>query len=214
MLLSLYAQSGEFKPNVFRFTHRYVLPVARYQLLPISVCLNAFYKFSQPISNWIAHPGKGFTVKPQTFSPKYAVFRNEFLQDSSREWLNSLRPRQNGRHFAGDAFKRIFLNQNVRILIEISLQFVPKGPINKISSLFQIKTSHRPDDKPLSEPMMVSSLTHICVARPQWVNVQDPLSLALMPKRASKYHYEMGDGLLIHSQSRPRWSNWSLEMVK
>ena len=28
----------------------------------------------------------------------------------------------------------------------------------------------RPDDKPLSEPMMVSLLTHIYVTRPQWVN--------------------------------------------
>ena len=27
----------------------------------------------------------------------------------------------------------------------------------------------RPGDKPLSEPMMVSLLTHLCVARPQWV---------------------------------------------
>ena len=29
----------------------------------------------------------------------------------------------------------------------------------------------RPGDKPLSEPMMVSLLTHICVTRPQWVKV-------------------------------------------
>ena len=29
----------------------------------------------------------------------------------------------------------------------------------------------RPGDKPLSGPMMVSLLTHICVTRPQWVNV-------------------------------------------
>ena len=28
----------------------------------------------------------------------------------------------------------------------------------------------RSGDKPLSEPMMVSSLMHICVTRPQWVN--------------------------------------------
>ena len=28
---------------------------------------------------------------------------------------------------------------------------------------------HRPGDKPLSEPMMVSLLTHTCVSRPQWV---------------------------------------------
>ena len=68
MHLSLYAQSGEFNPNVFRFTYRYVLPVARYQLFPISVCLNAFYKLSQPISNWIAHPGKGFMVELDLFA--------------------------------------------------------------------------------------------------------------------------------------------------
>ena len=29
----------------------------------------------------------------------------------------------------------------------------------------------RPGDKPLSEPMMVSLLTHICVTGPQWVNL-------------------------------------------
>ena len=28
----------------------------------------------------------------------------------------------------------------------------------------------RPGDKPLSEPVMVSLMTHICVTRPQWVN--------------------------------------------
>ena len=39
--------------------------------------------------------------------------------------INTLRPRQNGRRFADDTFKRIFLNENVRILIKISLKFVP-----------------------------------------------------------------------------------------
>ena len=29
----------------------------------------------------------------------------------------------------------------------------------------------RPGDKPLSEPMMASLLTHICITRPQWVNM-------------------------------------------
>ena len=37
--------------------------------------------------------------------------------------LNTLRPRQNGRHFADDTFKHIFLNENVRISIKISLKF-------------------------------------------------------------------------------------------
>ena len=33
--------------------------------------------------------------------------------------LNTLRPRQNGRHFADDTFKPIFLNENIRISIRI-----------------------------------------------------------------------------------------------
>ena len=84
--------------------------------------------------------------------------------------VNSLRPRQNGRHFADDTFKCIFLNENVRISIENSLKFVPKGPINNIPALVQIMTWRRSGDKPLSEPMIVSLSTHICVTRPQWVN--------------------------------------------
>ena len=38
--------------------------------------------------------------------------------------FNTLRPRQNGRHFADDNFKLIFVNENVRISIKISLKFV------------------------------------------------------------------------------------------
>ena len=49
--------------------------------------------------------------------------------------INTLRPRQNGRDFADDIFKCIFLNENVRILIKISLKFVSMGPINNISAL-------------------------------------------------------------------------------
>ena len=88
---------------------------------------------------------------------------------SRERWVNTMRQRQNGRHFADAIFKYIFLNQNVWIPIKISLKFVPKGPINNIPSLVQIMVWRRPGDKPLSEPMMVSLPTHICVTRPQWV---------------------------------------------
>ena len=84
--------------------------------------------------------------------------------------INSLRPRPNRRHFADDTFKLIFLTENVRISINISLKFVPKGPINNNPALVQIMAWRRSGDKPLSEPMMVSLLTHICVTRPKWVN--------------------------------------------
>ena len=82
-----------------------------------------------------------------------------------RQWVNTLRPRQNGCHFADDTFKRIFVYENVKILIEISLKFVPKGPINNIPALVQIMAWRRPGNKPLSQPMLVCLPTHICVTR-------------------------------------------------
>ena len=83
--------------------------------------------------------------------------------------FNSLRPRQNGRLFADVTFKRIFLNENIRISTKISLKFVSRGLINNIPALVLIMAWRRPGDKPLSEPMLVRSLTHICVTRPQWI---------------------------------------------
>ena len=92
-----------------------------------------------------------------------------------RDWrINTLRPRQNGRHFADVIFKCIFLNENIWIPIKTSLKLVPQGPINDIPALFQIMAWRRPGDKPLSEPMMVSLTTHICVTQPQWVNTLRP----------------------------------------
>ena len=69
---------------------------------------------------------------------------------------------------ADDIFNYILLNENIWIPMKISLEFVPKGPINNIPALVHIMAWCRLGDKPLSEPMMVSLITHICVTRPQW----------------------------------------------
>ena len=61
-----------------------------------------------------------------------------------------------------------FFNENVWIWIEISLKFVP---INNIPALVQIMVWRQSSDKPLSELMMISLLTHMCVTRLQWVSV-------------------------------------------
>ena len=92
--------------------------------------------------------------------------------DFTISWFNTLRPRQNGRHFADDISKRIFLNEKIWIPIKISLKFVPKGSSNNIPALVQIMAWRRPGDKPLSEPMMVNLPTHICVTGPQWVKMR------------------------------------------
>ena len=107
------------------------------------------------------------------------IFQLKWQLSSCGMAFNTLRPRQNGRHLTDDIFKCIFLYENVWIPIWISLKFVLKGPITNILSLVQIMAWRRPGDKPLSEPMMVSLLAHICVIRPQWVN-SFPASAAYM----------------------------------
>ena len=57
-----------------------------------------------------------------------------------------------------------------------------KYPYNNIPSLFQIMAWRRSGDKPLSEPLMISWLMHICVTRPQGVN----------------QHRDKGMGKLLH----------------
>ena len=61
-----------------------------------------------------------------------STFLTHLLQ---RKVLNSSPPGQNGRHFADDNFKFIFVNEGCRILIEISLKFVPKHPIDNNPAL-------------------------------------------------------------------------------
>ena len=69
-------------------------------------------------------------------------------------FYNTLRPSQNGRHCPDDIFKWIFLNEKVRIAIQKSLKFAPKGSIDYIAALFQILAWRRSGDKPLSDAMM------------------------------------------------------------
>ena len=65
---------------------------------------------------------------------------DEYLHQwtGSSSLINTLWPRQNGRHFPDDIFKWNFLNEHAWILIKITLKFVPGGPINNIPVLFQV----------------------------------------------------------------------------
>ena len=63
-----------------------------------------------------------------------AINKTHSLDLETIKNANSLRPRQDRRLFADGTFKRIFLNENVRISIKIPLQFVLKGRINNISA--------------------------------------------------------------------------------
>ena len=66
--------------------------------------------------------------------------------------------------WADGIFKRIFLNENVSILIQISLKFVPKGSIDKKSALVQVLAWCRTGDKPLPEAIDYSVYQRISAA--------------------------------------------------
>ena len=55
---------------------------------------------------------------------------------------------------ADDIFICIFLNENDRIPIQISLKFVSRSPIDNKPTLVQVMAWRRTGDKPLFEPML------------------------------------------------------------
>ena len=57
------------------------------------------------------------------------------LSDTDMYRQDCIEAEKNGRHFADNIFKCIFLNENVWISIKISLKFVPMGLINNIPAM-------------------------------------------------------------------------------
>ena len=94
----------------------------------------------------------GIDDKPLVERKFYQLTDVYIRQQASK--FNLSPPGQNGRHFANDIFRCIFVSVNVGILIKISLKFLPKGPIDNNSTLVQIMSWCRIGDKPLSEPML------------------------------------------------------------
>ena len=129
-----------------------------------------------------------FSVFLQPQLPSHLDHDGQYVSRNSgtSQKENTLKLRQNGWHFSDNIFKHIFFDENVWISLKISLGFVPRVWINNIPALVQIMACHRPGDKPLSEPMMVSLLTHICITRPQLV-------------KSAVYSVEYANGLLIFS---------------
>ena len=68
--------------------------------------------------------------------------------------FNSSPPGHHGRHFADNIFRCISVNEKFCILIQISLEFVPKGPIDNNAALVQVMAWCWIGDKLLPEPML------------------------------------------------------------
>ena len=134
---------------------KYLLAIPHIHIQWNFACKNTYLFLNGIFQQW---PFEKFEWKCNCFLLESATVGVTYWEcpclSSSHCDLNTLRPRQNGRHFADDIFNCIFLNENVWISIKISLKFVPKDPINNIPTLVQIMAWRRLGDKPLSEPMV------------------------------------------------------------
>ena len=88
--------------------------------------------------------------------PLYLIWLPQCIEVTVKDLVksNPQPPEQKGRHFPDDIFKRIFVNENVRILIKMSLKFLTKAPIDKTPVFGQVMAWHRASDKPLPEAML------------------------------------------------------------
>ena len=82
--------------------------------------------------------------------------------------------------------------------------------INNIPALVQIMAWRRPGDKSISEPMMVSLPTHICVTRPQWVNKQ--MELCFMSPKHIKW-LSINVCLRLLTMFVPRGNDDSVDLI-
>ena len=91
----------------------------------------------------------GRTLKPRVLNPL------AFVTGSSAMVLTHLSLDKLTSILADDNLKCIFLNGNDKILIRISLQFVPTSLINYKPALAQVMAWRQTGDKPLPEPMLI-----------------------------------------------------------
>ena len=96
-----------------------------------------------------------------SLSPNFTAYMARRELTFPMLYVNILRPKQTGHHFADDIFKCIFVNENLPIMIQISLQVVLNAMLTVCHHWFRKwlgiaqATSHYPTQ------WWPSSLTHI-----------------------------------------------------
>ena len=65
----------------------------------------------------------------------------------------------------------MFMNENLCILIWISLKYVPKGSIENKSAMVQVIVCRRTGDNRYLNQCLPSSPTHMCMIRERWANL-------------------------------------------
>ena len=100
---------------------------------------------------------------------RYCVVLWSHLPNVWGRKLNTLRQKQNCRKLSDDIFECIFLNTKLTYFYWHFTKVCSQGPIYNIPTLVQTMAWRKPGDKPLSQPVTVTLLMHICVTPPKWM---------------------------------------------
>ena len=94
--------------------------------------------------------------------------------------MNTLKLRQNGRHFPNDIFEHILFNENVGISIKMSLKCVLYDPTNNNPVWVQIMAWCQLGNKSLAEPMMALL-----------IDMHAPLGLNVLKHLTDSFHWSL-----------------------
>ena len=81
-------------------------------------------------------------------------------------WINTFGWRKSWHQSADEILKCFFINEKYHIFIQISLRFIPKGPINNMPSMVQIMPWRHSDDNQLSDDSVVYWYIYIWNTQP------------------------------------------------
>ena len=116
---------------------------------------------------WKVHISSGSGLVPWSGNkPLHEPWLTQNYGTTKPKWVSTLRPEQNGQHFADNIFECIFLNKNFGVLIWISLKLVAKCLIYNKSASVQVMTGCQAGAKPLLDAMYTKLHD---VTGPQWV---------------------------------------------
>ena len=111
-----------------------------------------------------------------------------FREQRTCWWLKHFKTETKRPPFSKTKFSDAFSWMKMyKVRLKFHWSLFPRVRLTRFQHWF-ITAWRRPGDKRLSEPMIISLLTHICVTRPQWVNTV----FCVCVWQAKYYHWNIG----------------------
>ena len=120
--------------------------------------------------------------------------------------FNTLRPKQNARHFP---HVQMYFPEWKCINFDLDFTEVCAYGSNQQYSSIGLTAWCRPGDKPLYEPMMISILTHMCVTWTHWVNIKALLNSIWCQNglKRAPMHHTLWSNVTFFQSELVNWTN-------